>query len=86
MEINKAQIMHETAKDLIDMIQNRLNSRVTTLVTLQSSPLDAIPDEVKKMREVEASRIRAVMQEQTDLIEIIKILFPKVSTPVEKQQ
>lgn len=73
----KALIMAETSQHLIDMIQKRLKSRLDALSALQSSPMDNIPDEVKKMREVEASKIRAVMQEQTDLIEIIQVIFPK---------
>jgi predicted amidohydrolase len=68
--------MADTAKHLNDMIQKRLNNRVEALNTLESSPMDNLPDEVKKMREIEAGKIRAVMQEQKDLIEIVKILFP----------
>jgi len=72
----KLKIMADTAKHLNDMIQKRLNNRVEALNTLESSPMDNLPDEVKKMREIEAGKIRAVMQEQKDLIEIVKILFP----------
>jgi len=72
----KLKIMADTVKHLNDMIQKRLNNRVEALNTLESSPMDNLPDEVKKMREIEAGKIRAVMQEQKDLIEIVKILFP----------
>lgn len=72
--------MAETAQHLVDMIQKRLSSRLGALNALQTSPMDKVPDEVKKMREIESAIIRAVMQEQTDLIEIIKILFPKVES------
>ena len=75
-ESEKATIMAETAQNLISMIQNRLNSRVEALNTLSTSSMESIPDKVKEMRETEAIKIRAVMQEQKDLIEIIKILFP----------
>lgn len=71
--------MAETANQLVDMIQRRYNNRFDTLNTLAGSPLDNIPDEVKKMREIEAAKIRAVMQEQKDLMEIIKMLFPAVA-------
>lgn len=75
--------MTETAQLLIDMIQKRLTSRMNALTALHTSPVESVPDDVKKMRELESSSIRAVMQEQTDLIEIIKILFPKGNIPKE---
>lgn len=75
-QLDKTKIMAETAQNLIKMIQNRLNSRIDTLNAISDSPLDNLPDDVKKMRELEASKIRAVMEEQKDLIEIIKLLFP----------
>ncbi|MGN6438184.1 MAG: hypothetical protein ACTHMM_16710 [Agriterribacter sp.] len=66
-----------TVKQLSDMIQSRLNNRVDALTHLNMvNPLEGIPDEVKKMREIEAGKIRAVMQEQKDLLELIKLLFP----------
>ena len=78
MEANeKIQIMVETAQQLIGMVQKRMNNRMSALTALQTTSLDALPDEVKQMREVEASRVRAVMQEQSDLIDIIEMLFPK---------
>jgi uncharacterized membrane protein len=85
----KTMIMAETAQHLVEMIQKRVASRLSALNALQSPPLDNIPDEVKKMREIEAGKIRAVMQEQTDLIEIIQMLFPKTTAEapvVEKKR
>ena len=79
----KANIMTETANQLVDMIQKRYNSRFDTLNTLAGSPMDNIPDEVKKMREIEAAKIRSVMQEQKDLMEIIKMLFPPSQKKIE---
>jgi hypothetical protein len=69
-------IMTNAAKQLKDIIQGRLNSRLDAVNTLQGSSLDNVPDEVKKMREIEAGKTRAVMQEQKDLIELIKTLYP----------
>lgn len=80
MEANeKTIIMVETAQSLKDMVQKRMANRMNALTTLQTSPMESIPDDVKQMREVEASRIRAVMQEQSDLIEIIEMLFPQAA-------
>jgi hypothetical protein len=77
MEPNeKAKAMNEAAKQLIDLIQKRLSSRVETLNSLAGVPTDNLPVEIKKMREEEASKLRAVMQEQKDIIELAKMLFP----------
>lgn len=65
-----------TVKTIKELLQKRLHNKVELLNTLQSQPLDNIPDAIQKMREEEASRVRAVMQEQKDLIEIINALFP----------
>lgn len=70
-------VMAATVKSIKDLLQNRLNNKIDALNTLSSAPLDNIPVEVQKMREDEAAKIRAVMQEQKDLIEIINILFPE---------
>ncbi|MBA4155064.1 phosphoadenosine phosphosulfate reductase family protein [Flavobacterium sp.] len=65
-----------TVKTIKDLLQKRLSNKVDLLNTLQSTSLDNVPDAIQKMREEEASRVRAVMQEQKDLIEIINALFP----------
>lgn len=72
----KFAIMTQAAKQLREMIQNRLSSRIEILQTLASSPVDNLPDSVKEKREEEAGKIRAVMQEQKDIIAIIQMLFP----------
>lgn len=84
IEDEKMKIMTDTAQSLLGMIQNRMNNRLEVLNTLAASPLDNIPNEVKEMREIESSKIRAVMQEQKDLIEIIKMLYP--SSPGSKKK
>lgn len=53
-----------------------MNNRIEMLHAIAGSPMDSIPDDVKKMRELESCKIRAVLEEQKDLIEIIKVLFP----------
>jgi uncharacterized membrane protein len=73
---DKFQTMTEAAKQIKDIIQGRLNNRLEALNTLSGSSLDNVPDEVKKMREIEAGKIRAVVQEQKDLIELIKSIYP----------
>lgn len=79
----KVAIMVDTTQQLVDMIQKRMNNRLNALNAIQTSALDNLPDEVKQMREVEASRIRAVMQEQADLIEIMQMLYPKNAVKVK---
>ncbi len=59
------------------MLQKRMNSRIELVNTLLNSPLDsALPESVKEMREREAEKLRAVIQEQKDLLELIEVLFP----------
>ena len=68
--------MQATIKTVFDLLQQRLNNRIEALNALESAHLDNIPDKVKEMREIEAAKIRAVMQEQKDLITILKSIFP----------
>lgn len=75
-EKKQIEIMAATVKSIKDLLQRRLNNKVDALTALQSQPLDNIPDIIQKMREDEAAKIRAVMQEQKDLIEIINAMFP----------
>lgn len=72
----KLQIMSTTIKPIKELLQKRLSNKLELLNTLQSSSLDNIPEQIQKMREEEAARVRAVMQEQKDLIEIINALYP----------
>lgn len=68
--------MAETVKPIIQLLQTRLKTRRDTLDALSSQTLDTIPETIKKMREEESSKIRAVVQEQEDLIAIINALYP----------
>lgn len=72
----KLQIMSATIKPIKDLLQKRLANKVELLNTLQGSSLDNVPEQIQKMREEEAARVRAVMQEQKDLIEIVNALYP----------
>jgi hypothetical protein len=69
-------VMVATAQSLIDMIQRRLANRVAALSAIAASPLDNLPNDIRTMREIESAKIRSVMEEQSDLIEIIKMLYP----------
>ena len=72
----KIKLMNATMKTVFDLLQSRLANQLETLNSLENAHMDNIPDEVKKMREIEAGKIRAVMQEQKDLVTILKALFP----------
>ena len=72
----KLEIMAETVATFKKLLQKRLANKVELLGTLQDNISDSIPESVKKMREEGASRVRAVMQEQKDLIEIVEALYP----------
>jgi hypothetical protein len=77
-EHEKARTMSDTAQMLISMIQKRASSRMKALEALEATPMDMLPDVVSEMRETESRIMRAVLQEQNDLIEIIQMLFPMV--------
>jgi gas vesicle protein len=72
----KIKIMAETVKPIIQLLQTRLKTRRDTLDALSSQTLDSIPESIKKIREEESSKIRAVVQEQEDLIATINALYP----------
>lgn len=72
----KLKIMNATIKPVMNLLQNRLNNRIDALNAFATTTLDNIPAEIQKMREDEASKIRAVMQEQRDLIDILKVMYP----------
>ena len=73
--------MSQEQQTILRVLKSRHQSRHKSLQTLNMTYMaeNTIPDEVKTMREVEAAKLRAVMQEQQDLIDLIENLFP---TPV----
>lgn len=77
-QANNYVIMQQTVKAIKELLQKRLNNRVETLNAMSSVPFENLPEAVLKMREEEASKNRAVMQEQKGLIEIINAMFPDV--------
>lgn len=70
------QIMTSVIKPIIKMLQNRMINRIDAMKAFEVHPTDNIPVEIQKMREEEASRVRAVIQEQKDLIDIIQTMYP----------
>lgn len=66
-----------TVKTIKDLLHKRMMNKVELLTTLTGAPLDNIPEAVQLKREEEAAKVRAVIQEQKDLIEIINSLFPE---------
>ena len=77
MDDNKQlEIMSATVNSIKDLLEKRLSNRLDALQAISSSSLDNVPEVVQKMREDEASKIRAVIQEQRDILDIIKSLFP----------
>lgn len=70
------QIMTSVIKPIVKMLQNRMNNRIDAMKAFTVHPTDNIPVEIQKMREEEALRVRAVIQEQKDLIDIIQTMYP----------
>ncbi len=71
-------IMQEAVQPIIAILEARLNTRLASVEALAVSPIDNIPESVRMRREEEASKIRAVIQEQRDIISILKTLYPNV--------
>ena len=76
MEDKEHKAIMATIKIVKDLVQARMNHKVTTLTTLQEQPPTSLPDSIRIKREEEASRIRAVISEQSDIIELLNALFP----------
>ena len=72
----KLKVMNATIKTVFDLLQQRLNNRVEILNAMDSAHVENLPDKVREMREIEAGKNRAVMEEQKDLITILKSIFP----------
>ncbi|WP_445454093.1 hypothetical protein [Flavobacterium sp. 25HG05S-40] len=75
-EKKQIEIMAATIKPVKDLLNKRMLNKVELLNTLSANTLDTLPESIKLKREEEAARVRAVIQEQKDLIEIINALFP----------
>ncbi|UYW01783.1 hypothetical protein K5I29_02335 [Flavobacterium agricola] len=70
------EIMAATVQSIKNLLEKRLRNKLDALDAISTSSLDNIPEVVQMKREEEASKIRAVVQEQKDLIEIINVMFP----------
>ena len=73
----KLEIMSTTVNSITKLLQARLDKRIDALQAIASSSLDTLPESVQTKREDEASKIRAVIQEQRDILDIINHLFPQ---------
>ena len=71
------QIMNDIVNTISTIVQNRLNSRTEALEAIASSSGDVVPESILKMREEEAAKIRAVAQEQREILAIIKSVYPQ---------
>lgn len=70
------EIMSTTVNSIKELLDKRLSNRLDALEAIATSSLDNVPESIQKMREEEASKTRAVIQEQRDILDIIKSLFP----------
>lgn len=76
---NQLEIMSATVttvNSIKELLEKRLEKRLDALEAIASTSLDNIPEIIQAKREDEASKIRAVVQEQRDILDIIKYLFP----------
>lgn len=82
----KLEFMQQVVNPIIALIQQRLDTRLDMLNTLAVQPLDTMPESIKRMREEESSKIRAVVQEQRDLLATIKTLYPFTDAGYTKEK
>ena len=72
----QVEIMSTTVNSIKELLDKRLSNRLDALEAIATTSLDNVPESIQKMREEEASKTRAVIQEQRDILDIIKSLFP----------
>lgn len=72
----KLKLMNAAVTPILTLLEKRQKNKLQALQAIENNALDNIPDEVKKLRELQAMRIHAVMEEQTDVIDIIKAMYP----------
>ena len=70
--------MGDTVDSIKELLEKRLSNRLDALQAIATTSLDNVPESIQKMREEEASKTRAVIQEQRDILDIIKSLFPNI--------
>lgn len=75
-DTQKLKIMLEAVKPIVDFIKKRLDNRLDMLSTLDNQPLDSVPESIKLKREEEAAKLRAVIQEERDILSTINALYP----------
>lgn len=81
MDNNKElKLMNDAVNTIVSIVQKRLNSRTEALEAITASSMDSIPESILKMREDEAVKIRAVAQEQREILAIIDSVFPQPKT------
>lgn len=74
------EIMQKTVKPIVELIEQRLETRQAVINTLSANAIDtSVPESVKLLREQEAARVRAVVQELKDLLAMIKALHPNTN-------
>jgi polyhydroxyalkanoate synthesis regulator phasin len=77
MEHNeKLKLMNAAVKPVVEMLTKRLNNRIDAMKAFEPNAMENLPDEVKLMREQQASQLRAVIQELKDLVEILTAMYP----------
>lgn len=66
--------MDDKIKKLIEFVENRIKETTDELQKANPSSLDAIPEAIFIMKEQEAAKLRAVIQEQQNILGVINLL------------
>lgn len=68
--------MEDNTSKIKMLIQSRKDSREKALAGIEPNSLDNLPDAVRISREQQAAQLRAVIQEQDDLLNILYTIYP----------
>jgi hypothetical protein len=77
----KRKVMTDAAKPILDFIAKRIKNKTETLKAYEYGPMDTtIIDDVKKMREIEAIKLRHEINVLVDLTDIINAIYPEIKS------
>jgi hypothetical protein len=79
MDTNKKlKIMSEVVKPILNHIEKRMKNKMEALKAYDDSPISNLDTEIKRMREIEAMKLRTEINLLKDISDVIQDMFPKL--------
>lgn len=72
----KKEVMAEAVKPILSILSKRIKNKMEALKAYEYGPMDIVDSEIKKMREIEAIKLRHEVDVLIDLIDIIQAMYP----------